>query len=84
MNNILREFLDISIIVYLNDILVFSKEEKQYIEYIQQVLATLQKGGMLLKQEKYKFYIKKVEFLRYIIILEGIRIDPAKVSTILS
>ena len=83
MNNTLREFLDIFVIAYLDNILVFLQEEKEHVEYIKKVLITIQERGMLLKLEKCKFYTKKVEFLGHIITPEGIGMDPAKVSTIL-
>ena len=83
INNTLREFLDVFVIVYLDNILVFLQEEKEYIEYIKKVLIVIQERGMLLKPEKCKFYTKKVEFLGHIIILEGIGIDPTKVLSIL-
>lgn len=83
MNDILREFLDVFVIAYLDDILVFSKEEQEHIGHVRKVLTALRKGGMLLKEEKCEFHTKKVEFLGHIITPEGIGMDPAKVSSIL-
>ena len=68
INNILRRFLDISYIYYLNNILVYLKIEKDYIEYIIEILKALRRARLLLKPEKYKFYIKETEFLGFIII----------------
>ena len=68
INNILRRFLDISYICYLNNILVYLKIEKDYIKYMIEILEALKRARLLLKLEKYKFYIKETEFLRFIII----------------
>ena len=68
INNILKRFLDISYIYYFNNILVYSKIEKDYIEYITEILKALRRAGFLFKLEKYKFYIKETEFLGFIII----------------
>jgi hypothetical protein len=71
-------------IIYLNDILIFTKGIKEeYIDKIRLVLKKIRKYNLLLKPKKYEFFKKKVNFLRYIISIEGIRINPDKIKAIL-
>jgi hypothetical protein len=78
----LQPFLDKIYICYLNDILVYSKDKKQYIIYIKQVLEVLAEKGFCLKLSKYNFYTKEIVFLGYIIIPGKISLDPEKVRVI--
>ncbi|EMD60671.1 hypothetical protein COCSADRAFT_99372, partial [Bipolaris sorokiniana ND90Pr] len=60
-------YLDIFIIAYLNDILIYLENKEDYILYIKIVLKKLDKYSLRLKLKKYKFYKNKVNFLGYII-----------------
>jgi hypothetical protein len=81
---VLYEYLDDFIIIYLNDILIFTKRTKEeYIDKVRLILKKIRKYNLLLKSEKYEFFKKKVSFLGYIISTEEIRIDPDKIKTIL-
>ena len=68
INNILREYLNRFYIVYLNNILIFLNNKKEYEGYVIIVLQMLEKVGLWIKSEKYVFYINKVEYLGFIII----------------
>jgi hypothetical protein len=73
LNSIFYEYLDDFIIIYLDDILIFSKGlKKDYIEKVKKVLRKLIPYDQLLKLKKCEFFKKKVAFLSYIIITEGI------------
>ena len=50
--------------------------------YIQAVLVCLEKAGLLLKSEKYKFYKKSVAFLGFVVIIKNMEIDPEKIKTV--
>jgi hypothetical protein len=78
----LRLFLDKIYICYLDNILVYSEDKKQYNTYIKQVLKVLAEKGFRLKLSKYNFYIKEIMFLGYIIILGKISLDPEKIRAI--
>ena len=82
-NDIFRDFLDIFTIIYLDDILIFSKTQEEHDEHVRQVLRRLQEYGLYAKLEKCSFDLNQVEFLGYIVSSEGISMDPAKVQTIL-
>ena len=75
--------LNIYIIAYLNDILIFSKTFEQYYKDIEKVLNYLTKVNLLLKPEKCTFYKKEVDFLNYVIIVKGIKADPEKIRAII-
>ena len=75
MNDTLHEYLDVFIIVYLNDILIYSKNETEHTKHVKLVLEKLQMKRLLLKQEKCDFNKEQVEFLRYIIGSHGIKMD---------
>lgn len=83
MNNVFREFLDQFVIIYIDDILIFSKNEKEHKEHVCLVLQKLREIGLYAKLEKCMFHQYQVEFLGYIISESGISMDPPKVATIL-
>ena len=67
INYILKEYLDNFIIVYLDNIIIYSNSKKEYKEYIEQVLGKLYKENMPVIIKKYKFYTKKTDFVGFII-----------------
>ena len=83
MNNVLCEFLDKFVVVYLDDILIFSDTEEEHTEHIKLVLDRLRTYYLWAKAEKCVFYQDQVEFLGYIISPNGITMDPKKVSAIM-
>jgi hypothetical protein len=83
MNDIFQEFVDNFMVCYLDDILIFSKNEKDHEKHVQMVLQKLCKAGLYAKLEKYVFHQSHVEFLGNIISEEGFSIDPKKIQTIL-
>ena len=70
-------------VVYLDDIYIYSNSRREYVRYIKLVLEALRKAGLYIKLSKYEFFIEKIEFLGYIIGKDGITIDPKKVEAIL-
>ena len=66
------EFLDITCVVYLDDILIFSKDESDHEEHVQQVLAALQRYDLHLKISKCSFNMTEVDFLGFRINTDGI------------
>jgi hypothetical protein len=82
MNDVFREFLDDFVVCYLDDILVFSKNEEEHINHVQLVLEKLRTAGLYAKLEKCVFHQPQVGFLGYIIYGEGLSMDPKKIRTI--
>jgi hypothetical protein len=68
--------------VYLNNILIYSKKGKNYKNYMRQVLKRLYKHKLYTKLFKYKFCVKQVKYLRFIIIAEKVKPNLAKINTI--
>ncbi|MGB2685899.1 MAG: pol polyprotein, partial [Olleya sp.] len=83
MNNTLHEYLDVFVIVYLDDILIYSKSEQEHVKHVKMVFEKLSQRNLLLKPEKCEFHRKEVEFLGYLVGIDGIRMDEAKVAAVL-
>ena len=83
VNDIFCDFLDIFIIVYLDDILIYSKTQEEHDMHVRQVLLRLQEYGLYAKLEKCTFDENHVEFLGYVISHNGISMDPSKVQAVL-
>jgi hypothetical protein len=75
INNILRKYLDVFVVVYLDNILVYSKTYDNYVRDVRKILQALADAKMKIKPEKIEFYKTKVKFLRYIVSREGLKMD---------
>ena len=82
INDKFREYLDIFVVAYLDDILIYSINEKNHIKQVNLIFKALGKAGMRINGPKYTFHTKKVEFLSYVMGSDRIKIDPKKVQTI--
>ena len=82
VNNVIRAHLNLTAIAYLDDILVYSNTQREHTTHVKDVLRCLQQAGLKLKPEKCEFNKPEVEFLRYIIGINGIRMDPNKITAI--
>ena len=82
INDVLREYLDVFIIAYLDDILVYSNILEDYQLYISRILEYLEEKDLRLNPGKYKFYKKEVNFLGFIIGRNGICINPVKIKAV--
>ncbi len=83
MNSVLRDMLDISVIVYLDDILIYSDTREQHILHVKAVLERLRRHKLWAKAEKCEFFTDRVEFLGYVISPAGIEMDRKKVEKVL-
>ena len=72
INQVLNEYLDRFIVVYLDDILIFSDILDKHIEYVYKVLVRLEEANLLIEPEKCMFYIQEVIFLGYLITLNKV------------
>ena len=82
INHALSNLLDICCIIYLNDILIFSNSEEEYIYYIQEVLEQLWKFQLYIKAFKYKWHITYIGYLGFMITPNGIKMEQDQVITI--
>ena len=84
VNSVLKAFLDRFVVVYLDNILIYSKTEEEHIQHVKLVLTALSAASLFVKLEKCSFHVKQVEFLGYIIGVQGIWMDPHKIESITS
>ena len=82
VNDVLRDFLNRCIFVYLNDILIFSRTPEEHQQHIHQVLERLLRNCLFVKAEKCEFHVRRVSFLGYIVAAGEISMDPAKVVAV--
>ena len=82
INDTLREYLDIFVLAYLDDILIFLTDYKQHIQYIRIVLQKLREKDLPVKLTKYKFHKHSIGFLGYIVSDQGLKPDPKKVDSV--
>ena len=69
-------------IVYLDDILVFSKSKEEHLEHLKLVLRTLQKDKLLINMKKCSFMKEELIYLGFVVSKEGLKMDPEKVQVI--
>ena len=82
MNKVFMEFLDKFVVVFIDDILVYSKNEEEHKEHLRLVLGKLREHQSYTKFSKCEFWLKEVGFLGHVISGEGIAVDPTKVVTV--
>nr|GFA96119.1 putative reverse transcriptase domain-containing protein [Tanacetum cinerariifolium] len=82
MNRVFHEFLDKFVIVFIDDILVFSKSKEEHEDHLRTVLLILRRKKLYAKFSKWEFWLSSVAFLGHIFLAEGITMDPAKVEAI--
>ncbi|MBW0512653.1 hypothetical protein O181_052368 [Austropuccinia psidii MF-1] len=83
-NDIFYGLLDIYVVVYLDDIVVFSKSEAEHVTHVSTVLARLRANNLFAKTSKCLFHVSSVEYLGYVVSSEGLKIDQAKFQPILN
>jgi hypothetical protein len=84
INNVLRKYLNMFVVVYLDDILVYSKTYKEHVQHVRQVLTALRDADLRIKAEKTEFHKQEVKFLGYIVSREGLKMDSKKIEAIIS
>jgi hypothetical protein len=83
MNSIFSQYLDKFVVVFIDDILVYSKTEEEHDEHLRIVLQTLRKHKLYAKFDKCDFYQKEIQYLGHVISAEGIVVDPEKIKSIM-
>ena len=82
MNNIFSDLLDINVTIYLDDILIYSNDPAEHKKHVCEVLRCLRKHGLYAHLDKCHFSTDSVEYLGFILLKEGLKMDPSKVLTI--
>jgi len=82
INDALRQYLNIFVIAYLNDIMIYLITLKKHVQHVSQILECLKKRNLRLKLEKCKFHQEKVDFLEFVVERHEIRMNLEKIRAI--
>ncbi|GJT08194.1 putative reverse transcriptase domain-containing protein [Tanacetum coccineum] len=82
MNGFCRPYLDKFVIVFIGDILIYSKTREEHVEYLRLVLELIKKENLYAKFSKYEFWLREVQFLGHVINGNGIHVDPSKIEAV--
>ncbi len=82
INNILRQYLNQFVIIYLDDIIIYSKILKEHVSYVFKILKYLNIKNLYLKLKKCEFYRKKVNFFEFVVEQHKVRINFEKLRAI--
>jgi len=84
MNEMLKEFIGKFVIVYLDDILIFSKTKQEHLQHVRRVLEKLQQNKLLINLKKCTFLQRELVYLGFVIAENGLKMDPEKVVAIIN
>src|SRR5438128_12490298 len=83
MNSVFMIELDVCVVIFIDDILVYSKNEEEHAKHLQIVLERLREHQLYAKFSKCQFWLKEVYFLGHILLVKGVAVDPSKVQEVL-
>ncbi|GJX55615.1 putative nucleotidyltransferase, ribonuclease H [Tanacetum coccineum] len=81
-NKVCRPYLDKFVIVFIDDILIYSKTQEEHVEHLRLVLELLKKKKLYAKFSKCEFWLREVQFLGHVINGNGIHVDPSKIEAV--
>ena len=84
MNRVFHPYLDQFVVVFIDDILVYSKDAQEHEYHLRIVLQILRENQLFAKLSTCDFWLKEVSFLDHIVSADGIRVDPAKIEVVVS
>lgn len=80
MNEVFQQFLRKFVIIFFDDILIYSKDRKEHLEHLTMVLAVLHKHSLFAKRSKCRFACKQIDYLGHLVSTEGVQADPSKIK----
>ncbi|NBK90378.1 RNA-directed DNA polymerase, partial [Listeria monocytogenes] len=84
MNRVFKEYLDHFVVVFIDDILIYSKSREDYEQHLRLVHQKLREYKLYAKLKKCKFWLEEVAFLGHVVSKHGVSVDPAKIEAIQS
>src|SRR5262249_16212898 len=84
MNRVFKPFLDRFVIVFIHDILVYSRDMEEHAWHLRMVLQTLREHRLYAKYSKFEFWLESIAFLGHVISRDGIQVDPRKIEAVVS
>ncbi|MBW0483856.1 hypothetical protein O181_023571 [Austropuccinia psidii MF-1] len=84
LNDIFADFLDVFVVVYLDDIMVFSSSEEEHVKHVASVSQRLRDNNLFAKASKCVFHASSVQYLGYVVSSDGLKMDSSKVQQILN
>ena len=84
MNRVFQPYVDQFVVVFIDDILVYSKDAQEHEQHLKIVLQTLREKKLYAKLSKCEFWLKEVSFLGHIVSAEGIKVDPTKIEVVVN
>ncbi|GKD56368.1 putative reverse transcriptase domain-containing protein [Tanacetum coccineum] len=82
MNRVCKSYLDKFVIVFINDILIYSKNKEEHEGHLKTILELLKKEQLYAKFSKCDFWLESVQFLSHVINIKGVHVDPTKIEAI--
>nr|GEV83936.1 hypothetical protein [Tanacetum cinerariifolium] len=82
MNRVCKPYLEKFVIVFIDDILIYSRSEEEHKAYLKAILGLLKEEKLYIKFWKCEFWLKEVQFLGHVVNKEGIHVDPSKVESV--
>ena len=82
INDVLFDYLDVFCTAYLDDILIYSKDPLEHETHVRKVLERLREASLQVDIKKSKFDVTRTKYLRFIVLTEGVEVDPEKVSVV--
>ena len=82
MNLLLADLLDVCVLIYMDDILIFSKSAEEHHQHVRQVFECLNERKWHVKQKKCALFLEEVEFLGHIVSSEGIKVAHDKIDAV--
>ena len=84
MNSVFNRYLDKFVLFFLDDIIIYSKNEEEHEEHLKLTLQLLREHKLYAKLSKYDFHKDRIQYLGHIILEEGIFVDPKKIEAIMN